>query len=180
MMIKKIIICSFLFLVFVSVFSVPPDENLEPIVVKTFHFDTLEYTKNLELLIKAFNFCLTDTSGVYDRVVDDYANNQHPASFPGGDTALHRYLSYNTRYPHFSRENGIQGKVIVKFIINEYGGICNVQILRIGGYGLPEEAIRILKTLPKWMPAIIKGKAVKSYCILPINFKIANKIIHIK
>jgi TonB family protein len=140
-------------------------------------FDTIVYQKQLEQLIKNYNFCVTDTANTYVRVVDDSLSNQHPASFPGGDANLSLFIRKNIEYPSISREYGVEGKVWVKFLVSENGQICNVTILKIGGYGLPEAALKLLRKMPQWTPATIQGKAVKCYYLLPVSFKIANQVI---
>lgn len=97
-----------------------------------------------------------------------------PASFPGGMEALKKYLAENIKYPQTAKDQGISGKAYLKFIVSDKGAISNVKILR-GVPDCPEcdaEAIRVIKTMPKWIPGRINGKVVNSYFILPIQFKL--------
>jgi TonB family protein len=97
-----------------------------------------------------------------------------PASFPGGVEAMKTFISKNLKYPEYMKEANIQGKVFLKFIVSETGEISDIKILR----GLPDckecdtEAIRVVKTMPKWIPAKNDGKVVKSYYTLPVSFKL--------
>lgn len=91
--------------------------------------------------------------------------------FPGGDRALSRYLQQNIRYPKVSRNAGTQGKVFVSFVINTDGGIQDVEILKSSGdYFLDKEAVRLVKSMPKWKPGRINAKPVCVKYVLPVNF----------
>lgn len=91
-------------------------------------------------------------------------------SFPGGEKALFKYLGDNIKYPAMAKDAGIQGKVFVNFVVNETGKITNVKILRGIGGGCDEEAMRVVKSMPKWNAGKQRGKAVKVSFNLPIKF----------
>ncbi len=95
---------------------------------------------------------------------------EEPAEFPGGDLALYKYISDHVDYPMIARENGVQGKVLVKFIVDEQGNATNAEIIRSVDMNLDKEALRVIKTLPKFKPGRQHGKAVKVYFVAPINF----------
>lgn len=90
--------------------------------------------------------------------------------FPGGDAALHRYLATSVDYPVIAQENGIQGRVYVKFVINTDGSVTDVQIARGVDPSLDKEAIRVVKSMPKWKPGKQRGKSVRVSYTVPINF----------
>lgn len=90
--------------------------------------------------------------------------------FPGGDLALHKYLATSVEYPVIAQENGIQGRVYVKFVINTDGAVTNVQIARGVDPSLDKEALRVVKNMPKWKPGKQRGKAVRVSYTVPINF----------
>jgi protein TonB len=90
--------------------------------------------------------------------------------FPGGDAALHKYLGTSVDYPVIAQENGIQGRVYVKFVINTDGSVTDVQIARGVDPSLDKEAIRVVKSMPKWKPGKQRGKAVRVSYTVPINF----------
>ncbi len=92
--------------------------------------------------------------------------------FPGGNKALIRYLSNAIKYPESSLDNGIQGKVYLKFIINEQGIPEQITILRGVNKALDAEAVRVIKEMPQWTPGKQRNKAVKVWYTLPINFAI--------
>jgi Ca-activated chloride channel homolog len=90
--------------------------------------------------------------------------------FPGGTEALNNFIRKNLKYPEELKESGISGMVIVSFTIDTDGSIKDIKILRGLDPLLNQEAIRVIKLLPKWKPGMQNGKPVKSSYILPINF----------
>ncbi|MCR5050958.1 MAG: TonB family protein [Paludibacteraceae bacterium] len=93
--------------------------------------------------------------------------------FPGGQQALFRYLSENVKYPVIAQENGIQGKVVCQFVVNKDGSIVDIEVVRSSGdSSLDKEAVRVIKTMPKWKPGKQRGKAVRVKYTVPVNFKL--------
>lgn len=90
--------------------------------------------------------------------------------FPGGETAMMKYLSGNIRYPSLAERNRLQGLVVVQFVVNEEGRISALTILKNLGGGTDEEAARVIKNMPAWKPGMQNGKAVKVRYTLPIRF----------
>jgi len=80
------------------------------------------------------------------------------------------YLSKHIVYPDSARKNNITGKVVIKFVVNEDGHISDCSVVRGVGWGLDEEALRVVRTFPAWKPGKQNGKGVKVYFTLPINF----------
>ena len=82
------------------------------------------------------------------------------------------FLSANLRYPDLARENQVQGRVIVQFVVEKDGSLTDIKLVKGAeiGYGIPEEAIRVVKSMPKWKPGMHKGKVVRTYYSLPIHF----------
>jgi len=93
-------------------------------------------------------------------------------SFPGGTKALNTFLASNLKYPVAAVENGIQGRVIVKFIVEKDGSISNVEVDRSVYPSLDNEAMRVVKAMPKWIPGQINGKAVKVKWSFPFTFRL--------
>lgn len=83
---------------------------------------------------------------------------------------LSAYLQKNLRYPDFAKENNIEGRVIIQFVVNEDGSIGNAIIKKGIGGGCNEEALRVVNTMPKWKPGMQNGKPLKVYYTLPITF----------
>ena len=93
-------------------------------------------------------------------------------SFPGGEGKLMEYVSKNIKYPQIARETGIQGRVFVNFVVEPDGSVSNVTVLRGIGGGCDEEAMRVVKNMPKWKPGKQRGKAVRVQYMLPVNFRL--------
>ena len=90
--------------------------------------------------------------------------------FPGGQRALLSYLARNVKYPLIAQENGVEGKVYVSFVIDEKGEIYDVTLLRGVDLSLDNEALRVVKGMPKWSPGKQGGKPVKVRYNVPIYF----------
>ena len=93
-------------------------------------------------------------------------------SYPGGEQKLMEYVAKNIKYPQIARETGIQGRVFVGFVVEPDGSVSNVKVLRGIGGGCDEEAVRVVKSMPKWKPGKQRGKAVRVSYMLPVNFKL--------
>ena len=94
---------------------------------------------------------------------------ENPA-FPGGETALYQYLATSIKYPGEARQLGIQGRVFVNFVIEPDGLVTNVRVLRGIGGGCDEEAVRVVKAMPKWTAGKQRGIPVRVSYNLPIRF----------
>jgi protein TonB len=92
--------------------------------------------------------------------------------FPGGDAALMKFLSSNINYPQVAMENGVQGRVIVQFVVTKNGSVGEVKVIRSVDRDLDKEAIRLCKSLPKFIPGKMNGQSVNVWYTLPITFKL--------
>ncbi len=92
--------------------------------------------------------------------------------YPGGDAKMYEYLVKNIKYPQIARESSIQGRVFVNFVVEPDGSVTNVKVLRGIGGGCDEEAMRVVKSMPKWKPGKQRGKAVRVSYTLPVVFKL--------
>jgi len=101
---------------------------------------------------------------------------EEDAEYPGGLAAMGQFMRDNTHYPDSARARGISGKCFLKFVVNRTGGISDVVVLQgvPGGADCDEEAIRVVKAMPKWKPAKMSGRPVSCYFNLPFSFKIRN------
>lgn len=90
--------------------------------------------------------------------------------FPGGEPALYRFLAENIKYPQMAKESGIQGRVFVTFVVEKDGSVTDVRVLRGIGGGCDEEAIRVVRNMPKWAPGKQRGKSVRVQYNLPVKF----------
>jgi protein TonB len=92
--------------------------------------------------------------------------------FPGGQAALLEYLAKNIKYPVVAEENGIQGKVIVTFVVERDGSITDVKVVKSVDPSLDKEASRVVKSMPKWQPGKQNGSAVRVKYTVPVQFKL--------
>jgi protein TonB len=97
-----------------------------------------------------------------------------PPQFPGGEQELMKYLRDNIRYPAIAQEQGIQGRVVLRFVVNPDGTIGNVEVQRSLDPSCDKEAQRVVKSMPKWDPGKQNGNAVHVYFTLPVSFKLQN------
>jgi len=95
--------------------------------------------------------------------------------FPGGEKAKIEFFFENLNYPEEALKAGKSGHVVIKFVVRKDGTIDNPQILRDPGLGMGEEALRIVKLMPKWIPGEQRGKSVNVFINLPIRFKLPSK-----
>lgn len=93
-------------------------------------------------------------------------------AFPGGEQKLMEYVGKNIKYPQIARESGIQGRVFVGFVVEPDGSVSNVKLLRGIGGGCDEEAMRVIKNMPKWKPGKQRGKAVRVSYQIPVMFRL--------
>ena len=92
--------------------------------------------------------------------------------FPGGDAELMKYIQDHLKYPVIAAENGIQGRVIVRFVVSKTGEIQDVTVLRGVDSSLDKEAVRVIKSMPKWIPGKQNGNNVAVYFTVPVMFKL--------
>jgi periplasmic protein TonB len=92
--------------------------------------------------------------------------------FGSGEKELLEYLAKNIKYPAIARENGIQGTVVIQFVVDKDGRVTEPVVVREVGGGCDEEALRVIKNMPKWIPGKQQGKAVKVRYTLPVRFRL--------
>ena len=95
-------------------------------------------------------------------------------SFPGGESAMYKWLQDNIIYPAAASEEGVQGKVTVQFIVEKDGSITHVQVVRGKHPALDAEAARVIRKMPRWTPGRNNGQPVRVTYHLPVQFKLAN------
>ncbi|MCB0508178.1 MAG: energy transducer TonB [Bacteroidetes bacterium] len=98
-------------------------------------------------------------------------------SFPGGSEALFKFLDENLKYPEQAQQEKWQGKTLVGFTVNEDGTLSNIRVVKSSWTILDQEALRIIKMMPKWIPANFNGIAQKEMVVLPIVFDLTRKNI---
>ena len=92
--------------------------------------------------------------------------------YPGGDQAMMDFVAKNVQYPQEARDKEISGRVLVSFIVEKDGSIADVKVVKGIGGGCDEEAVRVVKAMPKWKPGKDKGKSVRVSYMMPFTFKL--------
>ncbi len=92
--------------------------------------------------------------------------------FPGGDAALLKFIGNSIKYPVIAQENGIQGRVVVSFVVNRDGSVVDAEVIRSIDPSLDREALRVVGTMPKWSPGEQRGKPVRVKYTVPIQFRL--------
>lgn len=110
-----------------------------------------------------------------EATVDVFTVVEQMPRFPGGDEARLKYLVENINYPEEARKNGIQGTVYAQFIVEKDGKINEVRVLRGIGGGCDEEAVRVIKNMPDWIPGRQRGENVSVQFNMPIKFVLGAK-----
>jgi TonB family protein len=157
---KKVVIATQLFLTIglVSIANAQVADTTTTISILSNPMPESEHTST--------NYVIQNNEKVYDYV------EQQP-QFPGGDSKVLELISQNLRYPSIDLKQGVQGKVIVQFIIDKSGKVRDPKIMRSVSPTLDAEAIRVVNLLPDFIPGRQKGEAVSVKYIIPIAFKIA-------
>lgn len=99
------------------------------------------------------------------------AVQQNP-EFPGGQSAMYKFLGENIKYPAAAQRANVAGRVFVKFVVEKDGSIGNVEVMKGIGFGCDEEAIRVIKSMPKWNPGRQNGKNVRVFYNMPVVYKL--------
>ena len=103
---------------------------------------------------------------------DVYQIVEQMPEFPNGQEALMLYIAKQVKYPAEAKKAGAQGRVFIGFIVEPDGSLSDFKVLRGIGHGCDEEALRVVKSMPKWKPGMQRGKAVRVQYLVPVNFKL--------
>ncbi|MBJ6119885.1 energy transducer TonB [Pontibacter sp. BT310] len=114
------------------------------------------------------------TSDVVAEVVEEkpYEYVEQMPTFPGGELEMQKYIAKNIRYPAAAQRAGIEGLVVVSFVVSKTGEISEVKVLKGLGAGTDEEAMRVVKSMPKWNPGKQNGRAVPVRFTVPVRYTI--------
>lgn len=124
----------------------------------------------LMMLVLLFSFMTSTAQTKKNNMVYDVVEVM--PQYPGGQIAMLKYIMKNIKYPKQIMEEGIQGRVTVSFIVEKDGRVSNVRLLRSVQPSLDKEAIRVVKSMPKWTPGKQNGKPVRVRFNLPVMFKL--------
>jgi periplasmic protein TonB len=145
--------------------EIPDEVEIEEKIEVNFDVDVKETTVIKEVIIAE-----APVEEKADEIFDVVETQPNP---PGGMSGWNQYLSKNLKYPTQARRMGIEGTVIVVFVVNTDGSIQDVEVLRGIGGGCDEEALRVVKEAPKWEPGKQRGRPVRTRMRLPIRFKLS-------
>lgn len=143
---------------FISVFSIAKGQQTDTAK----HFTA---TLHIDTTIRPFN--PADTDKIFTAV------EQEPMP-KGGIAAFYQYLAQNMHYPEKAYEKGVQGIVFLKFVIEKDGSISNIMVLKSVSKEIDAEAVRVLRTAPKWDPGMQGGRPVRVMSQVPMSFKLQN------
>ncbi|WP_052731125.1 energy transducer TonB [Spirosoma radiotolerans] len=125
----------------------------------------------LLLFVPFFSMCKKGVDPENSTIIGHvYTTVDQAPTFPGGQAELNNFLMRNLRYPAEAQRAKIKGKVIVGFVVTDRGRIANPEIRQSVGGGCDEEAIRIVKAMPNWLPGQLNGKPVNVQTSLPFSF----------
>lgn len=115
---------------------------------------------------------LKDNKEVIQEETTPYTAVEQMPQYPGGDKELLRYITLHLKYPVIAQENGIQGVVVVRFVVGPTGEVTNVIVFRPLDQACDKEAVRVIQSMPKWVPGKQNGKPVPVYYTVPVRFKL--------
>ena len=130
----------------------------------------MNMTKKLMTLLLAMLSCMSVSA--QDTVIDETC----PPQFPGGDAALINFLNANVKYPPQAAQDKIEGKVIVQFMVKKTGKIDDVKVLRSVRKDLDNEAVRVVKMMPDFIPAKQNGEVTDMLYTIPVSFKLFDEM----
>ncbi|MBX2954253.1 MAG: energy transducer TonB [Leadbetterella sp.] len=95
---------------------------------------------------------------------------EQDAQFPGGMSELMKYLNKNVKYPAVAQRANVGGKVVLRFVVEKDGSVAQISVLKSVGFGCDEEAVRVVKSMPKWSPGKQNGRPVRVWYTLPVTY----------
>ena len=145
--------------------------------------DSYKYTnyfQNVRIMNKLFIIALLTLTGMSNAMAQQevaleekvYEVVEEMPSFPGGQGAMFEFIANNIQYPIVAEENGVQGRVLVSFVIKKDGSLSNVRVVKSVDSALDKEAVRLIKSMPKWSPGKEKGQFVNVKFTVPVTFRL--------
>lgn len=150
--------------------EVPDQEEIEEEIKVQFDIDVTDQSVSQEFKIE------TQPVVEEEEVDKIFLVVEQPASPKGGMSAFYEFVSKNIHYPSQARRMGVEGKVFVEFVVEKDGTLSSFTVIKGIGAGCDEEAIRILQLSPAWFPGKQRGQPVKQRMVLPIHFKMAQRV----
>jgi protein TonB len=151
----------------------PPPQMLLEIEVKKDNEVIEEVKVNMETEVETEKIDFSNVKQEEEVVEEEiFKVVEKMPSYPGGEAEMFKYLQANLKYPPIAKESGIQGKVYIRFLVEKDGSIARVEVLRGVHPSCDEEAMRVVKNMPKWQPGEQRGKPVRVWYTLPVHFKL--------
>lgn len=156
----------------------PMPDIIEEIIVVDDNVETAEFEiqtevdADTEVEIRSIDITEAPVIEEEDTGVYDFVAIEHEPEFPGGTKAMMEFIGRNLRYPTFEAESGIQGRVVLSFVIEKDGSVTDITEMRSPSEGLTKEAMRMLNSMPKWKPGKQRGKPVRVKYVLPVTFRL--------
>lgn len=116
----------------------------------------------------------SDQKAVTEDVNQVYTVLEVQPKFPGGTDKFLKYLGDNIKYPAVDRENNVQGRVVLQFVVERDGSLTDIKSIRGPSQAMQDEAVRVLKRSPKWTPGIQNGRPVRAQYTVPVNFTLGD------
>ncbi len=120
----------------------------------------------------SYTWAYATISSNLSAVTNDYVAVEQMPQYPGGQTKLLKFISDNLVYPESAKAEGIEGRVILRFVVKADGTVGEVQVLRSLDPACDKEAIRLIKSTPRWIPGKQSGKSVNVWFTLPVTFRL--------
>ena len=149
-------------------------KNQEEVMENTSMIGSVDFNEGVEDLNKTHivDQVIQETKPVEEEKVYNMAMVEQQPEFPGGTAEMYKWLGSHINYPAAASEEGVQGKVIVEFVVSKTGKVENVRVLRGRHPALDKEAVRVVKAMPAWNPGRNNGQPVKVTYTLPVTFKL--------
>ena len=148
-----------------QIIEIPDEEEIEEEIEVDLDVEITE-----ETVIEDLVFEEAPEEEVADEIFDIVEDQPTP---PGGMSAFYKFVGKSMKYPNQARRMGIEGRVFVQFVVDKDGTLTEIKAVKGIGAGCDEEAVRVLKSAPKWKPGKQRGRPVKVRMILPITFKLS-------
>jgi periplasmic protein TonB len=148
-----------------QIIEIPDEEEIEEEIEVDLDVEITE-----ETVIEDIVFDEAPDEEVADEIFDIVEDQPTP---PGGMSAFYKFVGQSMKYPNQARRMGIEGRVFVQFVVDKDGQLTEIKAVKGIGAGCDEEAVRVLKSAPKWKPGKQRGRPVKVRMILPITFKLS-------
>ncbi|WP_158825366.1 M56 family metallopeptidase [Mucilaginibacter lacusdianchii] len=145
-----------------------------PSVLTSGHIPKRNIKQPAESLINKKSLSVNKSGNIEDQHNEVFTSAEHTPEFPGGIEKFYQFLGQQIRYPKTARDNNIQGRVIVTFVVEKDGSLSDVHSLRGPGSGLEEEAVRVIARSPSWIPGVQNGNKVRVQYTVPVLFTMAN------